>query len=79
MFGGVVSGKTTTLACYHCGCQATEWLANDDPWNRHAELQPNCPVVKRAVVIWPEREVGYRVIDRYIKDILLTVLDVRPN
>ncbi|XP_071113184.1 baculoviral IAP repeat-containing protein 3-like [Haliotis cracherodii] len=47
-------GKTTTLACYHCGCQATDWLAGDDPWNRHAELQPNCPVVKRGVVIWPE-------------------------
>ncbi|XP_046363315.2 E3 ubiquitin-protein ligase XIAP-like isoform X2 [Haliotis rufescens] len=57
-------GNTTTLTCYHCGCQAANWEPDDDPWNRHAELQPNCPVVKRGVTTTTE---GGRPVDRLLK------------
>ncbi|XP_046575596.1 baculoviral IAP repeat-containing protein 2-like [Haliotis rubra] len=60
-------GMTTTLTCFHCGCQASNWRVDDDPWERHAELKPNCPVIKRGVVICREggRPVG-RVLTRQV-------------
>ncbi|XP_067676324.1 uncharacterized protein [Haliotis asinina] len=65
-------GKTTTLTCFHCGCQATNWSVDDDPWDRHAELQPNCPVIKRGVVICREGGGNWGMTSR-------TVLKVRCN
>ncbi|XP_046548274.1 E3 ubiquitin-protein ligase XIAP-like isoform X2 [Haliotis rubra] len=56
-------GMTTTLTCFHCGCQASNWRVDDDPWERHAELKPNCPVIKRGVVICRE---GGRPVDRVL-------------
>ncbi|XP_046370908.2 baculoviral IAP repeat-containing protein 7-like [Haliotis rufescens] len=46
------TGKGTGLTCYHCGCQALDWDSTDDPYLRHEELQPKCPIIKRGVDLW---------------------------
>lgn len=42
MFYSMLGDETI---CFFCDCRVRDWLPNDDPWQRHALVNPNCHFV----------------------------------
>ncbi|XP_015795574.1 baculoviral IAP repeat-containing protein 8-like [Tetranychus urticae] len=38
-------GQHDAVTCYYCAGTIANWLPNDDPWNIHAHLFPDCMFV----------------------------------
>jgi len=41
--GFYFTGKLDCVACYFCSATLKRWNEKDDPWERHAQINPLCP------------------------------------
>uniref|UniRef100_A0A182I2W5 Uncharacterized protein n=2 Tax=Anopheles arabiensis TaxID=7173 RepID=A0A182I2W5_ANOAR len=44
--GFFYTGKSDVVACFYCGGNLRDWLAEDDPWVEHVRNFSECPYVK---------------------------------
>lgn len=47
--GFFYTGKGDCVICYHCGLCLDQWLKNDDPMKKHAQLSKHCKFAQKII------------------------------
>uniref|UniRef100_A0A182HIL7 Uncharacterized protein n=1 Tax=Anopheles arabiensis TaxID=7173 RepID=A0A182HIL7_ANOAR len=47
-------GVDDKVHCFDCGLTLGGWRRTDDPWQKHAQLSPNCPYIENEPIVATE-------------------------